>query len=147
MWMFLLLPVSVPLHGTVVIPSGTSWPFVLPSQHKKASVLSWELLALACDSPTGRFRWQKQVNLLDSGDRSRGRAQTGSVPTSHGWGPNLCPQLLYISTPGLELCCIITVFKENCWIRWFTALPIWWACQPLPPAPPLGYTLPTQGAA
>ena len=146
MWMFLLLP---DFSSVAWDSSDSLWDimtFYLAWPTQKASVLScgtpgpglwlpsWQIqVTKSSESP--RFRWQNQ-----------GRAQTGSVPTGHGRGPNLCPQLLYISTPGLEVCCIITVFKENCWIRWFTA------CQsdrpashpvPLPPAPPLGYTLPT----
>lgn len=148
--MFLLLPdfSSVAWNSSDSLWDVMNFCLAWPTQ--KASVLScgtpgpglwlpsWQIqMTKSSESP--QFRWQ-----------NRGRAQTGSVPTGHGWGPNLCPQLLYISTPGLELCCTLTVFKENCWIRWFTALPIRWACHPphtSATCPPLGYTLPTRGAA
>lgn len=107
----LLLPVSVPLHGTVVIPSGTSWPFVLPSQHKRPVYSVEELLAPGLWLPS----WQIQVTKTSESPwfrwQNRGRANKGLFQQAMG-EVNLCPQLLYISTPGLELCCIITVFKR-----------------------------------
>ena len=46
-----------------------------------------ELLALACESPAGRFRWQNQVNLLDSGDRIKSELKQGLFQQAMGEVP------------------------------------------------------------
>lgn len=77
-----------------------------------------ELLALACDSPAG----------CCPGVRIQAEFKQGLSQQALGKATNLCPQLLCISTPGLELYCIVSVFKENSCTGRLTALPIRWAC-------------------
>ena len=141
MWMFLLLPdfSSVAWDSSDSLWDVMTYCLAWPMQ--KASVLSCGTPGPGLWLPSWQIQVTKSSELPQFRWQNRGRAQTGSVPTGHGWGPNLCPQLLYISTPGLELCCTLTVFKENCWIRWFTALPIRWACHP----PRTSATCPTFG--